>query len=269
MTAPVDIANRALSAMGGRDQIADLNEDSPEARSCRLLMFKLRDELLRLAPWNCATVFNNLALICAAPGTPENPTGTPTLVWERGQPYPPWLYEYGYPADCLRPIWIVPAFTTGYPGPIPIFPFTTSTAPFLWTGPPIRYKVAVDQIADGVPTDGGSDTKVILTNQSQATLSYIKRVDNPDVWDDQFCQALVSALSARLALPLSGDKDIAKLNLAEANSYIQIARAGDGNEGLTVNDVTPDFIRVRGVGGGPYFNWYSSFEWGPLLAAYG
>lgn len=266
MTADVDIANRALSAMGGRDQIADLNEDSPEARACRLLMFKLRDELLRLAPWNCGTTFNNLALICSSPGTPENPTGDPTLVWVRGQPYPPWLYEYAYPADCLRPILIVPQLTTGYPGPVPIFPFTTSIAPFMWSGPPMEYKVAVDQIEDGVPTDGGADTKIILTNQAQAILCYVKRVTNPDVWDDQFCQAFVSALSARLALPLSGDKDIAKLNLAMANSYIEIARAGDGNEGTTRNDVTPDWLQIRGVDGiGPRFGWFSGFNWGPLL----
>ena len=46
MTAEVDIANRALSAIGTRSQITSLTEDSNEARSCKLLLEPLRDELL-------------------------------------------------------------------------------------------------------------------------------------------------------------------------------------------------------------------------------
>jgi hypothetical protein len=73
MTAEVDIANRALSAIGTRSQIADMSEDSNEARQCKLLLEPLRDELLRMAPWNCAMNFNNLSLICSAPGNTGEP----------------------------------------------------------------------------------------------------------------------------------------------------------------------------------------------------
>ena len=269
MTSEVDIANRALSAIGTRSQIAALTEDSNEARNCKLLLEPLRDEVLRMAPWNCAMNFANLSLICAAPGTPENPSAG-SSTWDKGVPPPPWSYEYGYPSDCLRPIYVVPQFTTGFASGVPITTAVTGGAPAFWNGPPVRFKVAIDQIGPaGKPSKEGVDTRVILTNQEQAILAYIKRVTDPDVWDDQFQQALVAALASRLVVSLTGDKGLAQLKQGEANQYITLARQSDGNEGLTINDVTPDWIRTRGIS---YQAWEFSpnimFDWGPMLTMY-
>jgi len=269
MTSITDIANRSLSAIGTRSQIADLNEDSPEARACKLLIEPLRDEVLRMAPWNCAFNYQNLSLICAAPGTPENP-GAGLNVWDKGIPPPPWSYEYAYPSDCLRPVFVVPQFTTGFTSGVPITTAVTGGAPAFWNGPPVRYKVGVDQIGiSGLPDPAGSDQKVIWTNQEHAILAFVKRVEDPDVWDSGFQQALVAALGARLVITLTGDKGLAQLKISEANQYISIARVGDGNEGLTINDVTPDWIRVRGIS---YQAWEFSpnimFDWGPMLTMY-
>lgn len=268
MTTETDIANRSLSSIGTRSQIASLNEDSNEARQCNLLLEPLRDELLRMAPWNCATNFGNLALICAAPGTPENPTAG-TLTWEKGQPPPPWSYEYAYPADCLRPLWVVPQFTTGFSSGVPITTAVTGGAPSFWQGPPVAFRVGIDQLTNGVPAVGGIDTKVIWTNQEQAVLAYIKRVVDPNVWDPQFQQALVAVLGARLVFALTGDKVQANIKLREANEAIMIARAGDGNEGLTINNVTPDWIRARGISYVSDYGWTpNQYEWGNYFAMY-
>lgn len=271
MVATVDIANRALSAIGTRSQIASLTENSAEARAANLLIEPLRDELLRMAPWNCATNFATLSLICAAPGTPENPTAG-TTAWQKGQPAPPWAYEYAYPSDCLRPLWIVPQFTTGFASGVPITTAITGGAPAFWNGPPARFKVAIDQIdlSTGLPSSSGVDQRIILTNQEQAILCYLKRITNPDVMDDQFQQAWVAGLAARMVFQLTGDKALANLKVAEANSFIQIARAGDGNEGLTVINITPDWIRVRGIDGDFDYGFTpnGSFDWGALLASY-
>jgi len=269
MTSITDIANRSLSAIGTRSQIADLSEDSNEARACKLLLEPLRDEVLRMAPWNCAMNFQNLSLICSAPGTPENP-GAGLPVWGKGVPPPPWSYEYAYPSDCLRPVYVVPQFTTGFTSGVPITTAVTGGAPAFWNGPPVRFKVAIDQIGvDGRPSSTGTDARVILTNQEQAILSYIKRVENPGVWDDQFQQALVAALASRLVIALTGDKGLAQLKIQEANQFIMLARQSDGNEGLTINDVTPDWIRTRGIS---YQAWEFSpnimFDWGPMLSMY-
>ena len=270
MVAEVNIANRALAAIGTRSQIASLTEQSNESIAAQLLLEPLRDELIRLAPWNFATNYNNMTLVCAAPGTPENPT-TGTTTWAKGIPPPPWAYEYLYPSDCLRPLWIVPQFATGFASGIPITTAVTGGVPQFWNGPPVRFKVAVDQISPvtGQPAVGGADTRVILTNQEQAILAYLRRITNPDVMDDNFVQAWVAALAGRLAIPLTGDKALANMKLGEANSYIQMARGVDGNEGLTINDVTPDWIRVRGI---LYQSWEYGpnqiFDWGPMLTMY-
>src|SRR5262245_20301717 len=234
MTSITDIANRSLSAIGTRSQIADLSEDSNEARQCKLLLEPLRDEVLRMAPWNSAFNYVNLSLICAAPGTPENP-GAGENVWEKGIPPPPWSYEYAYPPDCLRPVFVVPQFTTGFTSGVPITTAVTGGAPAFWNGPPVRFKVAIDQIGvGGRPDAQGTDQRVILTNQQQAILAYIRRVVNPGVWDDQLQQALVAALASRLVIALTGDKGLAQLKASEANQYITFARISDGNEGLTI-----------------------------------
>lgn len=271
MVAPVDIANRALSAIGTRSTIASLTEVSNEARQCNLLIEPLRQELIRMAPWNMATNYNTLAVICSAPGTPENPSAG-SSVWAKGIPPPPWAYEYAYPADCLRPLWIVPQFSTGFSSGVPITTAVTGGAPQFWNGPPVVFKVAIDQIdgTTGLPAVGGTDTRVILTNQEQAILCYLKDVTNPDVMDPQFVQAWVSALAGRLAIPLTGDKKLANMKIDEANGYIQIARVGDGNEGLTINDVTPDFIRIRGINyvGGSGWGPGGNYDWGGFLSAY-
>jgi hypothetical protein len=210
-----------------------------------------------------------LSLICAAPGTPENPSAG-SSTWDKGVPPPPWSYEYVYPSDCLRPIYVVPQFTTGFASGVPITTAVTGGAPAFWNGPPVRFRVAIDQIGqDGKPSKEGVDTRVILTNQEQAILAYIKRVVDPNVWDDQFQQALVAALGSRLVFALTGDKGLAQIKQGEANQYITLARQADGNEGLTINDVTPDWIRTRGIS---YQAWEFSpnimFDWGPMLTMY-
>lgn len=222
-----------------------------------------------MAPWNCAFNYNSLALLAAAPGTPENPSmGTPT--WQKGQPPPPWSYEYAYPSDCLRPTWIVPQFTTGFAGGVPITTAVTGGAPQFWNGPPVMYKVAIDQILNGVPATGGADTRVILTNQQEAILAYVKQITDPDVMDPQFQQAWVAILTARLVFALTGETSLANMKIKEANEYIAIARAGDGNEGLTVNDVTPDWIRIRGIDFSADFGWSPNqgFDWGNSYSLY-
>lgn len=112
--------------------------------------------------------------------------------------------------------------------------------------------------------------RVILTNQEFATLNYVAIVSNPNVWDPLFQDAFQNALGADLCMALSGDKALANMCIARANNSIMEARKADGNEGLTINDVTPDWIRIRGI------NWtdtmtngpYSGFDWGGLLSGW-
>jgi hypothetical protein len=377
MTTILDIGNRSLQAMGTRTNmsLAEFNgQTSNEAIQVQLAIYAIRDEVLRMAPWNAATNVINLTYITSSPGTPQNPSQL-TPLWKKGQPSPPWTYEYQYPVDCLRPLWIIPATQTGFAGGVPITTAVTGGAASIWTGPAAKFKVGIDQfygvVGATVNTVGGGyqvgdlitlftnpvfgpgfgpgfittqqpplgapailrvtsinsfggitgiavvntfqqtqpensepvsgsyfniqpgplgqisttglgagalfdltwsaqmDQRIILTNQEFATLCYIKQVQDPNVMDPQLIQAWVAALGARLIYQLSGDKAAANQKLMEANSFIMEARKSDGNEGLTVNDVTPDWIRTRGIN---YPSWeYSpnnSFDWGSYFTPY-
>lgn len=270
MVSQTDIANRALTLIGTRSQIASLSEQSNEAIQANIYIDTCRRQILRIAPWNSAKNYNSLTLICAAQGTPENPSpGAPQ--WVKGLPPPPWAYEYAYPSDCIRPLYIVPQFTTGFSSGVPITTAVTGGAPQFWNGPPVRFVVGIDQVINGFPAVGGPDVKVIWTNQEFAILAYLKDVTDPNVMDDQLQEAWAAFLASRLAISLTGDKGLANMRVKDANDMIQVARTGDGNEGLTINDVTPDFIRTRGVDFAEDFSWSPNmgvFDWGGLLATY-
>lgn len=359
MTSPTDIVNRALQTLGTRTTVTDAElagNLTNEAIQSNIIIFQLRDDLLRMAPWDCALKTANLNYISSVPGTPEN-TSPATPLWQPGQPAPPFSYEYQYPADCLRACWIIPANQTGFAGGVPITTAVTGGAPAFWRGMPIKFKVANDAfypviaaavanggigynvgdiltLAAGLSTNppigapvqlavltapggivgtvsiipalnsgigGGSyflpqtnpvaqgsvissqglasagagatfnltygpqaDQRVVLTNQEFATLAYVRQVTDPNVMDPLFQKAWADLLGAHLSVALTGDKKRANDLVGLANRAIEEARAVDGNEGLTINDVTPDWIRVRGIAysegymSGPY----SGYDWG-------
>ncbi len=107
-----------------------------------------------MAPWNCGLKTANLIYITSAPGTPEN-TMAATTLWQRGQPSPPWAYEYQYPVDCLRECFVIPATSKlalrvvcchhhrGY----------AAVPPHSWQGPPVKFKVQNDTF---IPVTGAT-----------------------------------------------------------------------------------------------------------------
>lgn len=357
--ADAGIVNRALQVIGTRTTVtaSELNSlGSNEAIQTNLIYTSFRDQLLRMAPWNCGVAYFNLVYITSTPGTPENTTPY-TSLWQPGQPPLGWAYEYLYPDDCLRACFLIPALITGFAGGVPIYPIPTSlgTTPSLWQGPAIKYKVNVDQyfreaqgvaivsggtgyqvgdtvICGGIPsvlgdapaglvnltvtsvgaggvatgvalalfpnlkrtsllyavptynlaqaTTSGLGTgmavsvsavgqapfsaRVLLTNQEYATLAYVKQITDASVMDPDFVEAWANVLGAGLSNALTGDKQLANQCIALANRKIEEARKNDGNEGLTVNDVTPDWIRTRGIDFPSCFNnVFNGFDWGP------
>ncbi len=362
MTSVTDICNRALQTIGTRTTVTDAeiaNNSTNEAIQFNIVFANLRDDLLRLAPWDCGLKTANLTYISSVPGTPEN-TSAATQLWAPGQPPPPWAYEYQYPVDCLRAIRVIPANSTGFAASTPITTAVTGGASAYWWGAPVKYKVQVDEffavtaaavaaggtgyvvgeiitlaagpttnpplgapaqlqvltapggviatvsvvnvingaspavggsyfaaqtnpVAQGSTTGVGtgatfnltqastqSTQRVILTNQEFATLQYVKQVTDPNVMDTLFQTAWINLIASGLCMALKGDKAFANGLIQEVNHAIEQARAIDGNEGLTINDVTPDFIRIRGVAysegyvSGPY----SGYDFGGVWPMY-
>lgn len=355
------IINRALQTMGTRTTVTTTEMNaltSNEAIQADLIYAKYRDQLLRMAPWDCALKTANLLYITSVPGTPENMSPS-TPLWQPGQPAPPWSYEYFYPSDCLRMCFVIPASQTGFASGVPITTAVTGGSPSTWYWQPVKYKVQTDtfhqataisltgigsgyqvneivtlgginadntQIPAGfvqikvtsVDGSGGitgyslyqtpqalktgfffylptytlaqSETtgfgsgatatittielasftqRVILTNQEFATGAYCRQVTDPNAMDDLFQEAWVKVLGAGLQFALRDDKALANILISQANDMIEKARAVDGNEGLTQNDVTPDWIRIRGtMDAGVYSSPWGGFDWGGLWAGF-
>jgi len=118
---------------------------------------------------------------------------------------------------------------------------------------------------------GAKAQRVILCNQEFAIGTYVADVTDPDLMDDAFTDAWSKALGAELTLTLTGDKRLANQIIQEmVNPAIMMARVGDGNEGFTVNDVTPDWIRIRGVDfAEPYSGPFTGFDWGGMYPIFG
>lgn len=361
------IINRGLQPLGARTTVttAEMNALSTnEAIQMNLIYTSYRDQLLRTAQWDCALKFDNLIWLTSIPGTPEN-TSPYTTTWQRGQPAPPWSYEYLYPDDCLRACWMIPFNQTSLPGAVPVSNAGTGWAPTTYYGGPVPFKISTDQFRSGsglaialggvgyqvndtvvlgtdtlgynfnasavpagivkikvltvdgsgkiltaslqafdgaqvsqngflyvVPTynlvqvqtsglgSGAAVTvsglsqasfsaRVILTNQEFGMMAYIKQVTDPNVFDPLFIEAYAYVLGAGTVMALTGDKALANGLVGLANARIIEARKVDGNEGLTKNDVTPDWIRDRGLnwddcGYGPD----QGFDWGGLWSTW-
>jgi hypothetical protein len=78
----VQICNLALSSLGSKSTISSLEENSIEARVCKLHYDISRDKVLEDYEWRFASKDVALAVIGTAPCD--------------------WLYQYAYPSDCLK-----------------------------------------------------------------------------------------------------------------------------------------------------------------------
>jgi len=255
MASEVDICNQALQAIGTRTSMTSLDEDSPEARQCQLVYSSCRDQLLRAAHWDFAKKTDIAGLLKSAPDTPEFQGEVSQGGWSHKYPPPGWLYEYAMPADCLFIRHVVPnTFTQGFSVPLFSGGISANSSPI--TGS-VKFEKATDEI-------NGVDTTVILTNQPQALLIYTKRVTVVNLFDPLFFDALVSAVAANIAIPLTGDKTLASMKSKEANEAILAARIADGNEGPTIYDPDPSWLAAR-TGYSQRFAATAQLQYGPLF----
>jgi hypothetical protein len=118
---------------------------------------------------------------------------------------------------------------------------------------------------------GANAARVILTNQEFATLSYVAQVTDPNVMDSLFQTAWINLVASAMMMALKeNSRDKANSLIKLVNEKIMEARVADGNEGLVINDVTPDFIRIRGNAFGNSYTTgpYDGFQWGDCFGMY-
>lgn len=221
MADQVTIWNMALQECGTRSSVASITENSTEANVLAQRWDNALASTLQKARWNFAR--RQVALTLLADAT-------------QGQAVPsPWVYEYAYPSDCAQGRNIMPTVLQQPAGTTPGVPSTPTAV-----GPPIPFVVGIDLDANR------NQIKVILTNQPQAIFVYTGLITSTQLYDDQFVEALSVYLASRVCFHLTGDKGLAKDLSAKADALCVAAAASNGNEGLTVIDSVPDWIRVRG-----------------------
>jgi hypothetical protein len=217
----VDICNFALAAIGTRSSIASLTEGSTESDVCAQHYTTARDAILAGVHWNFARKQALMSVLLDATQGQATP--------------PPWTYEYAYPPDCLQGRYVMPqlaaADSAGVPGAAPVMSVSSG---------PVYFIISSDTDAEG------NDQQVLLTNQAQAIFVYTKRITNAGLFSPDFITAFYYYLASRICNQLTGDKGLAKQMFEIADRAARDARVSNGNEGLTIIDSVPDWIRVRG-----------------------
>jgi hypothetical protein len=244
-TIPVDIVNRALDECG-LDEIGDMEDGSDAARAAERIYWPTLRQLLSAAHWNFARKQQPLNLLADLSGVSSPFTDVPN----------PWGYMYEWPPTCVHARWVPQSYPQVDSSGVPIFSVSSTGGQITSTGRPTPFIVASADRANDIASNWydveGHDpeqTKVILTNQSSALLVFTGLMQYPDAWDGLFEQAMVSGLAARLAMPLIKDKREARVirsdNIQIARQALDAARVRDGDEGWTVMNHIPDWIRVR------------------------
>lgn len=250
-TLPEDVVNRALDECGV-EEIGDLSEGSRAARAATRIYVPTLRQLLSAAHWNFARKQSPLVLMSDVSGIYIANTDVPA----------PWSYMYEWPVDAVHARFVpIANGTVDAQGNL-----TNSVA--AWNAPTPFLVASANRINDPAGnwalTEGHDpeQTRVILSNQIGSSLVYTGLMQYPDAWDPLFEQAMVSTLAARFAMPLIADKKLAQViradNIQIARESLNAARVRDGNEGWTVQNHTPDWIRARTSGtswGVLYYPW--------------
>lgn len=254
-----DVANRALDLLGSPATIGDLQEGTKEAQAMLRAYVPAMQELLRGVHWNFARKQAPLMLLQDRSGLQSDAfvgTGTPGM----GN----WTLEYDYPIDCMQARFLPANCTQFSERPNPPLTTTPNTipwgqplvlAPFLITNDAIPGLVGGITNWNQLPDFGNAQGHgiksrvVVLTNVRHAQLVYTARIDEPNVWDPSFQQALAALLASRTATAIVKDpkEAMAKQNMAIsiAKSTIADARQSNGQEGISSADRQADWIQAR------------------------
>jgi len=133
-----------------------------------------------------------------------------------------YAYSYELPSNFLR--------LKTYAGAIP----SSSTFSSLLWSPGIRY-------VQNYKIEG---TK-LRSNDGQAFIQFIQRMENPDEWDALFYQAVTTLLASKLAMAIRKDPKLSMALLSQGESFLSMAMAVDGQEGSSEPFVSDDLTWGR------------------------
>lgn len=129
--------------------------------------------------------------------------------WVSSDPEPGFQYAYGVPSDMLAP-----RYLAGWQR------FTLSSYP--------------------------GNKLALMTSVPDALLTYTKKQEVVGLWDVGLQMAVVYALAAHIAMPLTGKPARARNAMEQANDFILSAREENANNDMASVDTIPSWLQVRG-----------------------
>lgn len=211
MPSAVTHANAALSLIGADAVVSsiDPSDGSVEAGHCKRFFALARRGLLEKGVWTFAKTRATLALLSTNPSTR-------------------WAFAYSLPSDCLRPLRVLTAGVTTvfqlYNPNIGVLPNEEDSAPY--------------EIENGV----------LLTNEEDATLIYLRDVTDTTTWTPTFDEAFAMLLASYLCGPIIKGKEGAAAAVEWRKMAFETAAAGaalDANSSARSNDVALPVAQVR------------------------
>ncbi len=199
-----DVCNLSLVRIGSKEQLGSIYDGTLIARKFLDCYSQALDDILREGDWQFARRDMPLVLQKSAP-----PGGYfPPDYWSRATyPPPQFLFQYEYPAVCLKARAIRPP-------PSFVIDFDPR---------PINFSEANDET---LPSDASQ--KCILTNQPDAMLVYTAQVIDPRSWEPTFIEAFASKLGRLVAPVALGNADAVKLAGADAVEVMKMAEQTQG-----------------------------------------
>lgn len=186
LTSPETVCNAALVRAGWSGAfIANIYDGTRQSNAALAIYSQTRDELLRSYDWGFAEFNAPLTLLKTAAVFGYTIPPSTTSSWTSSFPMLPWIYEYQYPANCIKVRSLRPQNPV-----LPVFDPSPNT-----------FRIADDT------TLTTSNTKVILTNLANAYCVYTGQVTNPALWDPGFTENMVTTLASNLGPALMGAKD--------------------------------------------------------------
>lgn len=129
-----------------------------------------------------------------------------------------WAFAYKYPTDCRLALRI--------------------------QNPAKRMPGQDQQIPFKVRNLAGGYGKVILTDMENAVLEYNTFINNPDLWNSVFVEALAMGIGSHIAAPLRVDANLIKL--VQGNFTGWLAEAVNTKQREQTEDIEPDSQFVTG-----------------------
>ena len=150
--------------------------------------------------------------------------------WTASAPEPQYLYGYSLPSDYLR-AWHLARFD--------------------------RFTISYNT---------GNSALLLNTDSKAPILIYSRVVSDVSLWPPGMKNAVIYALAASIAGPLTGNSSLQQINFQLANQAIIAARAVEANTNTEQLQTTPPTLRARGYTAVPEVNRYY-FPYGQLFEA--